>query len=67
MEAMAAEAGTHYPGGEPPAELGSAIVRLLDDPALRDQLAEAAGRLVRERYDWRVVASRLLDVYREVA
>jgi glycosyltransferase involved in cell wall biosynthesis len=67
MEGIAAEAGTHYLSGETPAELGSAIVRLLDDPALRDQLAEAAGRLVRARYDWRVVAARLLDVYREVA
>ncbi len=67
MEGIAAQDGTHYLSGETPTELAAAIVRLLEDRALRDRLAEAALRLVRERYDWRVVASRLLDVYREVA
>ena len=42
-------------------------MRLLEDQALRERLAAAADRLVRERYDWRVVAPRLLDVYRELA
>jgi glycosyltransferase involved in cell wall biosynthesis len=66
MEGIAADAGAHYLGGTTPTELAAGIVRLLDDAALRDTLAEAAGRLVREQYDWRAVASRLLDVYREV-
>ena len=48
-------------------ELAAAIVRLLEDQALRETVTEAAGRLVREQYDWRVVAPRLLDVYRELA
>jgi glycosyltransferase involved in cell wall biosynthesis len=67
MEGIAATDGTHYLSGETSDALADASVRLLEDPALRDRLADAALRLVRERYDWRVVASRLLDVYREVA
>jgi glycosyltransferase involved in cell wall biosynthesis len=67
MEGIAADAGRHYLAGDAPPELAAAIVRLLDDRSLRDGLVEAARRLVRERYDWRAVAPRLLDVYREVA
>lgn len=67
MEGIAAEDGVHYVGGETPAALAAAIARLLGDAVLRERLADAAGRLVRARYDWRVVAAQLLDVYREVA
>ena len=67
MEGIAAEDGTHYVSGESGAALAAAIVRLLEDRALRERLSTAADRLVRERYNWRVVAPRLLDVYRELA
>lgn len=67
MEGIAAEDGTHYLSGTTPEALATAVARLLDDTALRERLAEAADRLVRERYDWRVVAPRLLAVYREVS
>jgi glycosyltransferase involved in cell wall biosynthesis len=66
MEGIDAEDGTHYLAGATPAELAAAIVRLLDDQALRERLAEAGDRLVREQYDWRIVAPRLLDAYREL-
>jgi glycosyltransferase involved in cell wall biosynthesis len=66
MEGIAAEDGTHYLAGSSAGELAAVIVRLLDDQPLRERLAEAAGRLVRERYDWQIVAPRLLDVYREI-
>lgn len=67
MEGIAAEDGAHYLAGETPAALATAITRLLGDAGLRDRLATAAGQLVRERYDWQVVAARLLDAYRELA
>ena len=66
MEGIAAEDGTHYLSGQTPTELAAAIVRLLGDQALREQLATAAEQLVRERYDWQVVAASLLDAYREL-
>ncbi len=67
MEGIAAENGTHYLAGSTPAELAAAIIRLIDDRALRERLAEAGERLVREQYDWRLVAPHLLSVYRELA
>jgi polysaccharide biosynthesis protein PslH len=67
MEGIAAEDGVHYLGGESPEALALAIARLLEDQPLREQIAAAADRLVRQQYDWRVVAPRLLDVYRELA
>jgi glycosyltransferase involved in cell wall biosynthesis len=67
MEGIAARDGEHYLGGAAAGELAASIVRLMEDQALRERVCAAAGRLVRERYDWRVVAPRLLDVYRELA
>jgi len=67
MEGIEAEDGTHYLAATTPSELAGAALRLLEDTALRERLAASAGQLVRERYDWRAVAARLLDVYREVA
>ncbi len=67
MEGIAAEDGMHYLSGASGGALAAAIVRLLEDQVLRETMTEAAGRLVREQYDWRVVAPRLLDVYRELA
>lgn len=66
MEGIAAEDSQHYLAGESPGALAAAIVRLLEDQPLRERMTEAADRLVRQQYDWRVVAPRLLDVYREL-
>jgi polysaccharide biosynthesis protein PslH len=66
MEGIQAEDGTHYLSGQTPVQLAAVIVRLLGDEALREQLSVEAGRLVREQYDWQVVAPRLLDAYREL-
>lgn len=51
---------------ENPAALAAAIVRLRDDPALREQLAEAAERRVRETFSIAAWTERLYGVYREV-
>jgi polysaccharide biosynthesis protein PslH len=67
MEGIAAEDGRHYLAGDSAEALAAAITRLLEDRSLRERLSEAAGRLVREQYDWRIVAPCLLDVYRELA
>ena len=45
--------------------LGSALVRLLEDDALRDSL-RAAGVRRASGFSWDVVARRTVDVYREV-
>jgi len=67
MEGIAAQDGVHYVAGASAGALATGVVRLLEDQGLRERLADAAGLLVRRRYDWRVVAPRLLDVYHELA
>jgi glycosyltransferase involved in cell wall biosynthesis len=48
---------------EDPAAFAAAIVRLLDDAALRARVG-AAGRAVVERhYDWRAIGRRLAGLY----
>jgi len=44
-----------------------ATVRLLNDGALREQLAVAGRAAVRERYDWREIGDRLNGLLSEVA
>ncbi|MDP8921730.1 MAG: glycosyltransferase family 4 protein, partial [Chloroflexota bacterium] len=67
MEGIDAEPGTHYLAADTPPAFADALVRLLEDRNLRERIAENAARLVRERYDWRAVAPKLLAVYHDVA
>jgi phosphatidylinositol alpha-mannosyltransferase len=48
------------------ADLAAAAARMLDDPARRATLAQAASAAVRD-YDWQVVARDVLRVYEAVA
>jgi phosphatidylinositol alpha-mannosyltransferase len=58
-------AGELFDNGDP-ASLAAAIGRMLDDPARRATLAQAATMAVRD-YDWPVVARDVLRVYEAVA
>lgn len=49
-----------------PAKLASAIVALLDNPERSRTLGQAGYEHVRENFDWGVITSRLLAIYREV-
>jgi phosphatidylinositol alpha-mannosyltransferase len=48
-----------------PPSLGAGIIRLLSDPALRGQMADACERTAR-LYDWPIVAGRVLAYYERV-
>jgi glycosyltransferase involved in cell wall biosynthesis len=45
-----------------PRAFAAAVLRLLDDAALRQRLG-AAGRTLAQRYDWRAIVPRLEQVY----
>ena len=49
-----------------PAALASALNALLDDPARRAALGEAARRRAREEFSVELMAARTLEAYREV-
>jgi glycosyltransferase involved in cell wall biosynthesis len=55
--------GLLVPTGDAPA-LGDACVRLLADPELRSRMGAAGRDVARERYDIRVQAERLCELYR---
>jgi glycosyltransferase involved in cell wall biosynthesis len=61
-----AVAGTHLAIADDEAAFADAVVRLLEDSGARGALAQAARRLVEDRYDWRSIALAyerdLLDV-----
>lgn len=44
-------------------ELGSAILKLLDDRELRNRLAQNGKRLIDERFSWESIAARTLEFY----
>lgn len=44
-------------------QFAAAVLRLLDDPALRSQLARAGRETACQRFDWGRITPRLLDVY----
>jgi glycosyltransferase involved in cell wall biosynthesis len=46
--------------------MADAMVRLARDPALRSRLGAGGLSVVRGRYDWDVLAGRLLDIYDQV-
>jgi phosphatidylinositol alpha-mannosyltransferase len=58
-------AGELFPVGDAEA-LAAAVARLLDDPARRTALTDAASAMVR-RYDWSAIAASVVDVYETVA
>jgi glycosyltransferase involved in cell wall biosynthesis len=45
-----------------PRAFAAAVLRLLDEAALRQRLG-AAGRTLAQRYDWRAIVPRLEQVY----
>jgi sugar transferase (PEP-CTERM/EpsH1 system associated) len=64
LAGVAGQTGHHALHGETANELAMAIVRLIEQPNLRSQLAHAARRLVEELYPWEQVATQLEDLYR---
>ena len=58
-------AGVLVPPRDPPA-LARAIRRLLENPALRHDMGQAARRRVMDLFTWEKAARQMVEVYREV-
>jgi glycosyltransferase involved in cell wall biosynthesis len=44
-------------------EFADAVLRLLDDPGLREQIGRRGRALVEREYDWNVVLARMGKIY----
>jgi glycosyltransferase involved in cell wall biosynthesis len=66
-EGIAAVAGQHLLLADDPGAFAAQVVALLSDAALRARLAEAARRLIEQRYDWRILGTQLEELVRGVA
>ena len=62
-EGIAATPGEHLLAADTPADFVAAVLRLLTDTALRQQLACQGRALVVARYDWRHLVPRLEELY----
>lgn len=65
-EGISATAGEELLLGDDAPSLATAVVRLLRNPDLGQQMATKARRLVEERYDWSCITPRLNDLYRRL-
>jgi glycosyltransferase involved in cell wall biosynthesis len=59
---MEPEAGRLVPPGDP-AALVEAVVALLGDELVREQLGRSARVIAVERYSWDMIAQRLVEIY----
>ena len=63
-EVMTNEAAVSFPAGDERA-LTEAVVNLLEDEPRRAALGEGARRLAVERYSWRDIGRRLVEIYEQ--
>ena len=66
-EGIAAEPDRHYVCADLPEAMARAIVRLLDSPDERADLADRARLLAEARYGWDTAGQTLADVIQEAA
>jgi glycosyltransferase involved in cell wall biosynthesis len=66
-EGLQAQEGQHLLIADTPEAFTEHVIRLLREPALRQQLANNAYQLVREKYDWAVITPQFLELVERVA
>jgi glycosyltransferase involved in cell wall biosynthesis len=66
-EGLAIEAGRHFIKAESAAEFADAVINFADNPAEHNDLAQAARRLVQQRYGWAHLAQTMDAVWRSAA
>ncbi len=66
-EGLDVQHGEHLLIADAPEAFAEAVIRLLQEPELRQRLTDNAYQLVREKYDWAVVMPRFLNLVERVA
>jgi glycosyltransferase involved in cell wall biosynthesis len=65
-EGLDVQSGKHLLIADTPETFVQQVVRLLRQPQLRENLAEEAYALVREKYDWQVIMPHFLNLIEEI-
>lgn len=66
-EGLDVQHGEHLLIADTPEAFAEAVLRVLGDPSLRQQMADNGYQLVRERYDWAAVMPNFLGLVEKVA
>ena len=61
-EGLEAEVGTHLLVADTPEDFAQTIIRLFQEPNLRQTLADNAYQLIKEKYDWDVLLPQFLQL-----
>ena len=65
-EGLEVKDGEHLLIGDTAEDFARQVIRLLKDVVLRQRVVAAARRLVEQRYDWPMIATKLLRTYDEI-
>ncbi len=65
VSALAVQPGKDILVADKPADIADAVVRLLDDPQLREQVARAGRAYVENNHQWTAIVGRLEEIYDE--
>jgi glycosyltransferase involved in cell wall biosynthesis len=65
VEGLGLSPGEHYLAADTEADFADAVLRLLDDSALRTRLAEAGRALLEARYSWPIIARQFEAICQE--
>jgi polysaccharide biosynthesis protein PslH len=66
VEGLPVSSGRDLLVAESTADFAQAVVRLLEDPDLRQRIADSGQSIVRKLYDWKVIAGQLESYYSQV-
>ncbi len=67
LEGIEAQSGRHVLVADTPSGFASAVIQVLNDPALQGSLSSAGRSLAEARYDWQIVLDKLDSVYHHIA
>jgi glycosyltransferase involved in cell wall biosynthesis len=59
--------GTHLLIADSPDDFAEAVVRMMNEPQLRQKLIEEAYRFIQNKYDWDVILPTFLNLVHNVS
>jgi glycosyltransferase involved in cell wall biosynthesis len=65
-EGIAGKDGKHFIIADSPTDFANAVLKIVLDDNLRNQLGDCARELVKTKYDWHIIIDKLCKIYQEV-